>query len=800
MTQTTLFQHPESFTSYVKVAPERGVDHVIGGLTYGVPATSGQRPPAIGQRVLVPLGRGNAKTPGYVVGTADAAPDGYDPDRIKPILRVLEDTGCLSPELVRLGSWMASYYCCPLGMVLANMLPASVRKGTGRVKRKVVRLAPAGRACLDSGTFEVEGKKLTRLQKAILEQAGQLAEGQSIEPRDLVTRAGGSTTSPVTKLVERRLLEIVTRSEIRASWQDASSESAGTATGPPDFHLTDGQTGALEAISHSVAAHDFAVHALYGVTGSGKTEVYLRAIDAVLAAGRSVIVLVPEISLTPQTVARFRARLGDDVAVLHSGLTSAQRHQQWASIEKGDARVVVGARSAVFAPFPDPAPVGLIVVDEEHDSSYKQDQAPRYHARDVAIKRAQMLNAVVVLGSATPSMETCHNAVVRRLYTWHRLPERVPGMNAAVARIVDMAADLRLAETAGSRQDRTTLELIGPTLQSELGKVLEDGGKAIVLLNRRGYANLVCCPSAPCAWVLYCDECDAAMVLHKDRTLKAGAFVQCHHCQAEQRVPKRCPMCDRTVRSLGVGTQRLEEVLCRLFPDHLEEGTTLRRVDSDTMRRAADYHEVLDAFRAGQARVLLGTQILAKGHDFPDVRLVGVINADAALHIPDFRSAERTFQLITQVAGRAGRGEHPGTVIVQTWQPEAPAVRLAAAQDYRTFGRQELTDRQQAGLPPYSRLARIVVRHQQLEKAQQRAEKVAAFFRKQASHDPERAVAVHGPMPCALGRIAGQFRIAIELQSQSAGAIQQVLAGARNRGLVRSDAQTAVDVDPITLM
>lgn len=782
------------------VAPERGVDHVIGGLTYGVPVGWGGRSLDIGRRVMVPLGRQDAPTPGYVVEITSDIPEGCDPSRIKPVIKVLEDTGRLTPELIRLGSWIASYYCCPLGMVLCNMLPASVRKGTGRVERKYVRITIVGREYIQFDPVErPAGPRITRLQRAILARANQLPDNEQIEPRDLAAMAGGSTAAPVTKLVTAGLLEVVTRSEVHAAWDsDGVHGHVESGTGAA-FVLTVGQRDALDAVCASISAHEFAVHALYGVTGSGKTEVYLRAIDAVRQTGRSAVVLVPEISLTPQTVTRFRARFGDEVAVLHSGLTSAQRHQQWARIAGGAASVVVGARSAVFAPFPESLPLGLIVVDEEHDSSYKQDQAPRYHARDVAIKRAQMINAVVMLGSATPSMETCYNAVVRRAFLWHRLPERVPGMSAAEARIVDMAADLRKGAGA-SRSNRAGLALIGPTLEHELRRTLTEGGQAILLLNRRGYANLVCCPSAACGWVLYCDECDAAMVLHKDRSLKAGAFVQCHHCQAEQRVPRRCPVCDRAVQSLGVGTQRLEEELCRLYPDYLEEGRTLRRVDSDTMRRAADYHQVLRAFRSGEARVLVGTQILAKGHDFPDVRLVGVINADAALYIPDFRSAERTFQLITQVAGRAGRGEQPGTVIVQTWQPEAPAVRLAAAQDYRTFGRQELKDRQQAGLPPYSRLARIVVRHQQLQKASERADRLTAFLQEYISQALGSPVEVHGPMPCAIARIAGQFRIAIELQSQSAGAIQQVLAAARNKGLVRSDAQTAVDVDPVALM
>ncbi len=518
-----------------------------------------------------------------------------------------------------------------------------------------------------------------------------------------------------------------------------------------------------------------------------------RGPAAVVERGECAIVLVPEISLTPQTSARFLARFkGVGVAVLHSGLTEAQRRDQWSRVASGACRIVVGARSAIFAPFR--GRLGAIIVDEEHDDSYKQDQAPRYHARDVAIKRAQIDACPVVLGSATPSLESWRNALDGR-HTLHELPERVGGVQLPKVEIVDLVEERR----ARPWTDRH-VRLLGPRLEKAVGETLSAGGQAILLLNRRGFANYICCPDARCGWVMMCAHCDAAMVLHLSRTLPKGT-VRCHHCLAEQQLPDHCPQCERRVNTFGLGTQRVEAELARLFPS-LIEGETMLRVDSDTMRTGRDYFRVLDRFAKGEARVLLGTQMLAKGHDFPGVKLVGVIHADTALHMPDFRAAERTFQLVSQVAGRAGRpadGATQGRVIVQTMNPLAAPIQFAAAHDYRGFARAELAIRQEANLPPYGRMSRVVVRDEDQGDAMAHARDVAQALRNAQStlNLPAR---IRGPFPCALSRVAGQHRIAIELLAQSAGAVQQLLTLCRNQGLLKSDTHTAVDVDPVALL
>ena len=500
--------------------------------------------------------------------------------------------------------------------------------------------------------------------------------------------------------------------------------------------------------------------------------------------------LVPEIALTPQTVGRFAARF-DSVAVLHSGQTAAARHEQWRRIRQGKARVVVGARSAVFAPCPEP---GLIIVDEEHEHSYKQDQLPRYHARDVAVKRGQLLGIPVVLGSATPSLESYYNATVKNSYRLLTLPDRVASLRLPAVRIVDMQDERR------KRQEYTGkggIHLLSVQLEVALRRTLDEGGQAMLLLNRRGFANYIACSDRRCGWMVNCEYCDATMVYHKDRRLQAGGNVRCHHCQAEQLLPERCPVCGRKVTIFGLGTQRVEEELAAKFPNarHL-------RMDSDVMRTGRDYHHCLDQFRSGEVDVLLGTQMIAKGLDFPNVRLVGVISGDTSLYMPDFRAEERTFVLIAQVAGRAGRSEKPGLVIVQTFNPDNAAIRYASKHDYDGFAVRELALRQEVDLPPASRMARIVVRNRDYaachEQARDLAHRLEHFNAQQGSQ-----VLVRTPMPCPIARIAGYHRQQVVLISPAPGgaaALQELLTALRNARLLVSDARTAVDVDPIDLL
>ncbi len=797
---------------FALVAVEQGVDTAGAGLTYGVPDHLADL--RIGERVVVPLGRGNKKTTGYVVELAGESDipagkvkwvEGRDPSRLS-----------LAEDLVDLARWMAAYYVCPLGMVFAAMLPSAVKKGTGLTTRLMVRLPDAARGSAEPS--EVPGsvdpakpqaaakaKKLTKLQKAVLGHARRHAEtGEPwIEVRELADEAGAKSVAPVKSLVESGLLE-AQRAETMSGTLDA--RAAEVAEPVKELTLNEGQRAALE---HVVAQADrgFSVHLLHGVTGSGKTEVYLRAIDHVVAAGGSAIVLVPEIALTPQTVARFFGRFDPStVAVLHSGLTASQRHAQWRRIRAGESRVVVGARSAVFAPLPN---LGLIVVDEEHESTYKQDQLPRYHARDVAIKRAQLLGVPIVLGSATPSLESYANAAQKR-YDLLRLPERAPGMRLPHVEIVDLVLE---------RRNRRGVHLLSQRLEEEIRKALAppgagasvpvQGGKIMLLLNRRGYANYIACPDHRCGWMKGCDFCDATMVYHRDASLPAasgGGLVRCHKCEAEQILPQLCPVCSRKVTVFGLGVQRVEEELHAKFP-----GVRALRMDSDTMRTGGDYRASLDAFRRGDADVLLGTQMIAKGLDFPTVRLVGVISGDTALHMPDFRASERTFQLIAQVAGRAGRSGQRGKVIVQTFSPEDPAIQLASAHDYDTFAANELEQRRLAGLPPVARMARIVVRDKDLiactARARELYDHLLAFSAR--LFPGSNAIRIRPPAPCPIARIADYHRHQIELIAAPAAAgtsaggaanLQRLLAALRQTRLLISDLHTAVDVDPVALL
>ncbi len=848
-------QAAESIGRYAIVAIERGLDMAGGtsggtgggggGLTYAVPESLPDI--SVGDRVAVPLGRNNKPVNGYIVELSDTNP--FKAGRVKNILNH-DPSVSLPPDLIDLARWISGYYCCPLGMVFGSMLPASVKHGTGRVRRQVVRFA---RELTDK-------EKIPKLQRAVLQAAKDKFDKPGdktadwIDIKTLADLAGAKTVGPVKQLIEHGLLEskIDTRIEsdldLRAQQEQ---EPSGRVT------LNKGQADAVNHLTQHLN-EGFGVHLLHGVTGSGKTEVYLRLIQAAMSSdiGRqqsdssrhlitdtptpssppSAIVLVPEIALTPQTVGRFLSRF-DSVAVLHSGLTPAQRHAQWRRVRDGQANIVVGARSAIFAPLNN---LRLIIVDEEHESSYKQDQLPRYHARDVAIKRAQSLGIPVVLGSATPSLESYYNAVgfgdsglgigenkeaatpnsqplnpqppspnpqaPNPNYHLIRLPDRVPGMKLPTVQVVDMQDE---------RRHRRGMHLLSRRLEQELERVLQGNagggvsqgappkasgaqrGQAMLLLNRRGYANYIACPDQRCGWMMRCDHCDTTVVYHKNTRLPTGGYVRCHHCNAEQMLVTTCPDSGHKVTVFGLGTQKVEEELTQKFP-----GIRVARMDSDTMRNAHDYQHTLDAFRAGEIDVLLGTQMIAKGLDFPGVRLVGVISADTALHLPDFRASERTFQLISQVAGRSGRSELPGKVVVQTFSPDDSAIVLAAKHDYETFAHREIALRAEVGLPPVTRMARIVIRDTDHLAGYENAKTLARHL-EAANRELGTDIRMRGPMPCPIARIADHHRQQIELIAappNAAGKLQKLMTALRNSKLLISDAKTAVDVDPVALL
>jgi primosomal protein N' (replication factor Y) len=764
----------------VVVAVERAVDRSPDGLTYALPRALAHLPE--GARVEVPLGRGETPTAGWIVRRLAHSEDpGIPREKIKPLLAQDPSGVVLPSELVQFARWISAYYACPIGMTLASILPAAVRKAIGRVERTLVDLAPAPPA---DGAAALP--KITKRQQHALDVLATLP--RPIELANLAEAAGYSSNEPLKRLIASGHLVAMKKTSVEAGFIARAGNVAPAPTPTAE------QQAAITAISRDFG--QFAQHLVFGVTGAGKTEVYIRLLEECVRRGKRAILLVPEISLTPQTVGRIAARLANQkVAVLHSGLTEAQRNQQWTLLAEGGADVVVGARSAIFAPIPDGS-LGLVVVDEEHEPGYKQDSAPRYHGRDCAIRRAQLAKCPIVLGSATPSLESWMNAVERGLSTLHRLTKRAPGLNTPKVTVVDFGQERRMT------RDRR-VNLIGPTLREAMQKCFDDGGQALLLLNRRGYANYIACTDPRCDWKLTCTECDAGMVCHVDAS---GAirrnYVRCHHCLAEQLLPKNCPDCGKPVTVFGLGTQRVEEELTRLFPS-LIEGETMLRVDGDTMQTAQHFHTALERFGKGEIRCLMGTQMIAKGLDFPNVRLVGVVSADTALALPDFRAAERTFQLVSQVSGRAGRGEKPGRAIIQSFEPETPAIRLAASHDFEKFAAQELDDRRQFGLPPYRRLARLIIRHpgetECANRASSLADALAAIAR---SHQAEKrpTVELRGPSVCAIARIAGKYRRQIELLADSAADISRVLAAARSQGLLRLGEELAVDVDPLSVV
>ncbi|WP_428937335.1 replication restart helicase PriA [Fontivita pretiosa] len=766
---------------FAGVAIEQSVDRV---LDYSIPPKLVGLL-RVGQRVRVPLGRNNKPAIGYVVSISDTT--SYP--NIKPISGIDDDRVLVDGPMLELARWMSRYYCAPLGTVIETIIPSAVKKKVGLGYSQMVSLAKPR----EQAQSILEKTKAPK-RRAILARLLQLEPGESIELSRLAGQAG-VTVATVRRLRGTGLITIRSEPDLAG----LTSQIEVSPADEPQIQLNADQQAVMQDLMPRVSRGGFSVNLLLGVTGSGKTEIYLRCIAEVVAQGRQAIVLVPEIALTPQTVRRFTARF-PRVAILHSALSATQRHRFWQQISTGQADVVVGARSAVFAPLPR---LGIIVVDEEHEASYKQDIAPRYHARDVAIKRAQLQGVPVLLGSATPSLESWQRVQSRAQqaqepqsagsYYLLRLPHRVRGLSLPHVELVDMRVVNR---------NRRGVHLLSPRLEYLLRNTIDAGQQAILLLNRRGYSNFVYCPS--CQHLMQCKYCDTTMTYHRSvaahthsaklaESVHAGQL-HCHYCLAVNPLPEKCPQCGKLLSLFGLGTQRVEEEIARKFPE-----LKFARVDSDSMRSWRDYEATLGRFARREIQVMLGTQLIAKGLDYPNVTLVGVISGDTALALPDFRAAERTFQLITQVAGRAGRGDAPGRVVLQTFLPDDPTIQAALKQDYEGFARVELENRKSVGLPPFTRMVRIVIRDQDAEKLNKRAEELAAqLSQATAPHGP--AVAMRGPMPCAIGRIAGYFRSQIVLISPSAARLQNVLAAVREKGALARSERIAVDVDPVALL
>ena len=744
------------------------------------------RPLAPGVRVRVPFGHRTLL--GYVLGPVDrprAEREAGGADKLKPIDRPVDAESLITPDLLDLARWMSDYYFASLGETLAAMLPADVRRGRRPEMVRVVELTPGLDLAAALGTLS-RAKKQAQLLSALR------PPGRSRRAADLLKETGVSA-AVLSALVRRGLVNVHTLPADKSGFYDGHAIGAGDLSAQKDpslnpargreksFQLSLAQKEALSRIERGVRQKRFGIHLLLGVTGSGKTEVYLRALAACLDAGRRGIVLVPEIALTPQTVARFSARFGQ-VAVLHSHLTDAERALEWRRIRAGEAPVAIGARSAVFAPMPG---LGLVIIDEEHENSFKQDSSPRYHARDVAIMRAQRADAAVILGSATPSLESYLNAR-RGRYQLCVLPTRVAGRPLPPVEAVDMR------DERGSR-------IFSHRLAELLSGALARGEQAILFLNRRGFHTFITCPR--CDYVAVCEHCDIALTFHREkgegrrerregRGEKFSCFA-CHHCGRRLRPFDRCPQCGAGgLLRLGRGTQRIEDVARRIWPE-----ARIRRMDSDVMRTRLAYEEVLGAFGAGQIDMLVGTQMIAKGLDFPNVTVVGIMDADVGLNLPDFRASERTFQLIAQVAGRTARGERGGRVIVQTRHASAPAVSAALSHDFERFARAELDVRRDYGFPPFKRLARVILRGPDEDKVKQRAVRAAEALRT-APMDAE----IRGPAPCPITRLRGDWRYHVLLHAPDARTVAATLRAAEGALKSTKAAAVAVDVDPVGMM
>ncbi len=740
---------------FAGVVFNRPVDQVF---SYRIPARLAESA-VPGARVRVPLGRGNTPAVGYCVRVDESAE--VEPRRVKDVLEVLDDPPLVDAAMLELTRWMAGYYACSWGQALEAVVPAGVKKQAGSAVR-ICLVVP------EEVKLARESLKLPAKQAALLDLLCKSTEPLTVADAVRLSRCG--STAPAAALRKRGLVRTVKR-RLAAAAPEPEGAAEGDDDGSAPESLTPDQVAVLAALGPALDGDAFAACLLHGVTGSGKTEVYLAAIERVVARGRQAIVLVPEISLTPQTIRRFRRRFGR-VAVLHSHLADAERHRHWRSIAAGEVSVVVGARSAIFAPAPR---LGLIVIDEEHESTFKQETTPRYHARDVAVMRARRLGVPVVLGSATPSLESWQNARAGR-YMLLELPRRVGNRPMPEVALIDLRNE---KPPPGAPPGG-----LSAPLRRAMAGALDDGGQVILLLNRRGFHTFILCPS--CGGVVKCDACDVALTHHQGR-----AKALCHTCDAERDPPASCPVCRAPrLHYGGVGTERLEREVRAAFPD-----VVVRRMDSDTMRSPGSYERVLAAFRAGDVRILLGTQMIAKGLDFPAVTLVGVVNADTALHLPDFRAAERTFQLVAQVAGRTGRGDRPGRVLVQTYCPEAPAIVRAAAHDYHGFAADELPRRRSSGLPPFGRMARLVARGPDAAAVADYLHAVAGALEGPAVASGVRLL---GPAPAPVVKIKNLYRFHLQLRAPGPGPLHALLR--LELPTAPAGVELAVDVDPVSLL
>ena len=732
----------------------------------------------VGSRVQVPFGARK------ILGVVTAVAEESGHANLKPILKVIGAQTLVTAKVLKLARWIGEYYCCAPEIALKSVLPEAVRKeDAGWRERLFVRALPV------SGEFP----KLPKRQQDVW---NLVEERREILLSELVGLAA-TTAATVRKLEDRGLISITSevserdpyaRETILASQpivmnpaQTAALEKVKAALGERDAcSVMREEPATAEGDSSRITHHASRTFLLHGVTGSGKTEIYLQAIAHALEQGKGAIVLVPEISLTPQTVERFKARFSSGklqtlVAVLHSHLSAGERHDEWHKIRQGRARIVIGARSAIFAPV---EPLGLIIVDEEHEHTYKQEEAPRYHARDVAVVRGRMDNAVVVLGTATPSMESFYN-VQKGKYALLEMPTRADDKKMPIVRVIDMRQ--------AARKDKGT-PIFSQELKEAITKRLERKEQTMLFLNRRGFATSMQCTK--CGYVAECPNCSVSLTYHR-----GVQKLCCHICGHETPAPTVCPEAscrNPAIRYAGLGTEKVEATLIKLFPQ-----ASIRRMDSDTLKRKDDYRTILGDFRTGKIDILVGTQMIAKGLHFPNVTLVGIIYADLSLHMPDFRAGERTFQLLTQVSGRAGRGDVEGEVFIQAFTPFHPAIQYARRHDFAGFYEQEIEFRQQLKYPPVSRVALLTLKSRNDEKVIFSAQHLRKELEKALVSLKDLIIA--GPAPAPLARAESLYRHQIMLRTRSMTRLSQILAEVVEKLELPEGVSLSIDIDPVNL-
>ncbi len=812
--------------------------HVSLTFTYRL-TESMQKTAQVGARVMVPLGR--KLTTGYIVGLRDRLRQGssLNESEIKEVAELLDVEPVVTPELLQITRWVSDYYASPWGEVIKAALPPGISANidqflsiTAAGKTELARLSTAQSSTIKSRLLRLaadKGELSLRAAAKVLGQKQAAHAARELERAGLMDITQRPGSAPVKQKLQRaarlasptvldtahqrghkfnesqqrviqtlkaadgvmplrQLLAMaqVSESSIKTLEKRAVVElfdqsvrrdplAAAGVLQPATHELTDAQVAVLREIEKPLSRKIYATFLLHGITGSGKTEVYMRAMRATLDLGRSAMMLVPEIALTPVFSRRLRAQFGDQVAIFHSSLSKGERFDEWNRVKNGEARIVIGTRSAVFAPVSD---LGLVIVDEEHESTYRQQDSPYYSGRDVGVVRAEKESAVVVLGSATPSLESFHNARIGK-YRYLNLPDRIANRPLATARIVDM-------REVFARYGKP--RVFSDELLDAIAETLDRGEQSIILLNRRGYSSFVLCRS--CGESIHCPNCDVTLTYHRSERV-----IVCHYCNHRQAAPCICPNCHgKYIYYIGEGTEQIEEMIRELFP-----ALRIARIDRDTTARRSLFEKSLFDFSEGKLDMLVGTQMLAKGHDFPNVTLVGVVSVDAGLQLPDFRAAERTFQLITQVAGRAGRGDRPGHVLIQTYHPEHYALRHACAQDYAGFYDEEIRYRQNHSYPPFVALASLLVHGPDLK----RIRATALALRKELDlANKDRGCRILGPAPAPLSRLKGEHRIQLLVKSRSRRQLRKVIDAAVSTvaGRGHNPRTINVEIDPISIM